>query len=107
MLMLIVAPFLRLPEAFLRMRFLSGHYGSFWESLKSDWFFSDGWFEYIRTPLGLWYNVFILAWTVLAGTMIASSFYRWHLEDRKLQREMNANAEQDAGGDSASRSESR
>ncbi len=72
--MLMVGPFLRLPEAVLRMMFLSEHYGSFWNALKNDWFFSAGWFEYIRTPLGLWYNLFLLGWTLCALAFIALAF---------------------------------
>lgn len=96
--MLILEPFLRLPEAILRMHFMSDHYGSFWNALKSDWFFSEGWFAYIKTPLGLWYNIFILTWTIVAGTLIAVSFWVWRKEGKKLEREINEIAEQGVAG---------
>lgn len=92
--MIILEPFLRLPEAILRMHFLSDHYGSFWNALMSDWFFSEGWFEYIKTPLGLWYNVFILAWTAVAASLIAIAFYKMHREEKRLTRAINEIAKQ-------------
>ena len=82
--MLILEPFLRLPEAMLRMMFLSDHYGSFWDALKSDWFFSEGWFAYIKTPLGKGYNIFLVLWTLTAVVLIASAFVGFNREGKRL-----------------------
>jgi hypothetical protein len=98
MLMLMVEPFFILLEAALRMHLLSEQYGSFWIALTSDWFFSKGWFGYIETPLGLWYSLFLLAWTALAITLISVAFFSWQLESEGLAREIHAGANQDDGG---------
>ena len=98
MLMLILEPFLRLPEAFLRMHFLADYYGSFWNALMSDWFFSDGWFAYLQTPLGLWYNIFILVWMLIGLALIAVAFYSWQRQSRRLSEEISAISE--GGADS-------
>ena len=87
MLMLVVEPFLRIPEAILRMIFLSDHYGSFWNALKSDWFFSEGWFAYIKTPLGMGYTIFLGAWTLIAVALIAAAFLRLRREGKRLSSE--------------------
>ncbi len=76
--MLIVEPFLRLPEAVLRLIFLSDHYRSFWDALKSDWYFSEGWFTYINTPLGKSYTIFLISWTLTAIILIATAFIGLH-----------------------------
>ncbi len=51
--LIISLPFVRLVEAGLRMIFMKDHYGSFWEGLTRDVWFSDGWLAYVGTPLGL------------------------------------------------------
>ena len=85
MLMLIVEPFLRLPEAVLRMSFMSDHYDSFWNALKSDWFFSEGWFAYIKTPLGMGYTIFLVLWTLIAVLLIVGAFVRFDRENDRLK----------------------
>ena len=85
MLMLIVEPFLRLPEAVLRMRFVSDHYGSFWNTLKSDWFFSEGWFSYVKTPLGMGYTIFLVLWTLIAVLLIVGAFVGFDRENDRLK----------------------
>lgn len=50
--MLLAVPFVRLLEAGLRFTFMRDHYGSYWDGLKNDLWFSDGWMAYVQTPLG-------------------------------------------------------
>ena len=83
MAMLIVEPFLRIPEACLRMMFLSDHYGSFWEALREDWFFSEGWFAYIKTPLGMGYTLFLLLWTIVAIVLIGIALLGFQSERKR------------------------
>ena len=80
--MLIVEPFLRLPEAVLRMIFMSDYYGSFWSACTKDWFFSEGWFAYIKTPLGMWYTIFLVAWFVIALLLIGCAFLQLRIEEK-------------------------
>ena len=51
--LILAIPVIRLLEAGLRFFFMKEHYGSFWESLKKDFWFSEGWVNYVITPLGL------------------------------------------------------
>ena len=51
--MIILVPFVRLIEAGLRLVFMKGHYGNYWEGLRKDVWFSEGWLAYIKTPFGL------------------------------------------------------
>jgi hypothetical protein len=43
----------RFVEAGIRIHFMKEHYGSYREALTSDIWFSEGWFAFIETPLGL------------------------------------------------------
>ena len=52
-LLILAVPFLRLLEAALRAFYMEEFYGSFREGLKKDVWFSEGWFDYVKTPLGM------------------------------------------------------
>ena len=94
--MLIVEPLLRLPEAILRMLFLSDYYGSFWNAVIQDWFFSEGWFAYIKTPLGLSYTIFMFIWTLTALAFIALAFWSWRKESKQINADIEELVEQAA-----------
>ena len=44
---------LRLVKAVLRLRFMSDHYDGYRAALTQDFWFSESWWEYVGTPLGL------------------------------------------------------
>jgi hypothetical protein len=71
-LLVISAPFVRFLEAALRARFMSEHYGSFADGLKMDVWFSDGWWAYVGTPLGL--GMTLLPVALVSGAIICFVF---------------------------------
>jgi hypothetical protein len=98
-LMIVALPVVRLIEAVLRSVYMSEHYGSFWQGLTKDLWFSEGWIIYVQTPLGL-------AMTMLPIILICSAVGCFSLAIRTTSVQANARAEQNGGGQAATRSES-
>lgn len=79
--MLAISPLLWPLEAVIRTRYMPDHYGSFWDALSHDIWFINGWWTYIKTPVGKWLTIFNFSWLGIAVVYILGSIVLFYLKD--------------------------
>jgi hypothetical protein len=79
--MLAISPFLWFFEAVIRTKYMPDHYASFWSALTTDIWFINGWWAYIKTPIGMWYTIFNFSWMGIAVIFILGSIVLFYLKD--------------------------
>ena len=79
--MLAISPLLRLLEAIIRIKYMPDRYGTFWSALSQDIWFINGWWAYIKTPIGKWLTIFIFMWVGIAVLFILGSFLLFYLKN--------------------------
>jgi len=83
--MILALPLSRILEAVLRLAFMRDYYGGIFESLTQDLWFSEGWLNYVKTPLGL--SMTLLPLLLLVGIVV--SFFlsiRWHRKHMRKKK---------------------
>lgn len=98
--MILALPLVRLIEAGLRSVYMSEFYGSFWQGLTKDLWFSEGWISYIQTPLGL-------TMTILPVCLICGAIACFYLAVRSGSDRPKELAEQNVVGHPPTRRESK
>ena len=79
--LLATSPLLRLFEAIIRLKYMPDHYESFWNALIKDIWFINGWWTYIKTPIGKWVTVFNFSWVGIALVLILGSIVLFYLKE--------------------------
>ncbi|MGD2185928.1 MAG: hypothetical protein PVI71_07365 [Desulfobacterales bacterium] len=79
--MLAISPLLRLFEAIIRIKYMPDQYERFWSALSKDIWLINGWWGYIKTPIGKWVTIFIFSWLALAAVFIVGSIVLFYLKD--------------------------
>jgi len=79
--MLAISPLLRLLEAVIRTKYMPDHYASFWSALSKDIWFINGWWTYIKTPIGKWLTIFNFSWIGIAVIFVLGSIVLFYLKD--------------------------
>ncbi len=65
---MLALPVVRIAEGVVRFVFMRDFYGSIYSALVKDIWFSEGWFSYIKSPVGVMFS------TIYAG-LIATAVY--------------------------------
>lgn len=79
--MLAISPLLRVIEAIIRIKYMPEQYGSFWSALIQDIWFINGWWTYIKTPIGKWLTIFNFSWLGIAVIFILGSIVLFYLKE--------------------------
>ena len=79
--MLAISPLLRVIEAIIRITYMPDHYESFWSAFIEDIWFINGWWNYIKTPIGKWLTIFNFSWVGMAVIFILGSIVLFYLKE--------------------------
>lgn len=79
--MLAISPLLRVIEAIIRIKYMPEQYESFWSALIQDIWFINGWWTYIKTPIGKWLTIFNFSWLGIAVIFILGSIVLFYLKE--------------------------